>query len=129
MCARFEADFDSIRARSKFFCRSPDPPIPQSLTAQDTRRGPAQLTGGARTNPAKTRRGRGPRLGPPKGGPVIFEHRRPDYCFSIEKPRPDLKPPGDVIRDPDRLFNDLYAESCPPGVIARNHNITLETLL
>ena len=60
---------------------------------------------------------------------MIFEHRRPDYCFSIDRPRPDLNPPSETIRDPDRLFNDLYAESCPPGVIARNHNITLEAVL
>src|SRR5262249_57783312 len=52
-----------------------------------------------------------------------------DYCFHVEKPKPDLKPPSETIRDPARLFNDLYTESVPPGIIARNHNITLEALL
>ncbi len=58
--------------------------------------------------------------------PVGF---RPEYCFDCEHPKPDLKPPSDSIRDPDRLFNDLYTSADGPAYIARRHNITLAALI
>src|ERR1051326_4990852 len=41
----------------------------------------------------------------------------------------DAPPPSSRISDPDALFNELFAGTFGPGLIARMFNITLEALL
>src|ERR1043165_9192735 len=41
----------------------------------------------------------------------------------------DAPPPSNRISDPDALFNELFAGTFGPGLIARMFNITLEALL
>ena len=41
----------------------------------------------------------------------------------------DQPPPSTHIADPDGLFNELFAGTYSPGLIARMHNITLDALL